>query len=406
MQRLARFFVESNNTQAMELFAHYKQIYSLLLKHLPPSTANIFAQPIVVEGNGQKIVEWWTSLQGQPRRVFEEQDEYKIAKTVINQRLRDIERLWYSLSEQSYISDEESNFLKQLVEIGKWKVNQIYLINNEPVITGWGMLKHISPPVTPKEKITITPAPVIKKRVVKKKVVTKKVTSKKRLLLPFGFKKRCLLIPFLFLFGYIWFYIGAPLCIKPPSQINNNTNVVFLFDTSGSMDDRIENGDESILNISKQKANQLIDKLAPLIDIGFVEFSSEARRYGFFKFFQREKLKEKISHLSSNGGTNFDAGLKLALNDFSQDSNGLVLVFSDGDGGDICHYDQEIAERLPKLKVTAFDLGQDREKTFCQNNPNMQIISVKDEKVLDNSLNTLSSSFQCKCDILDKFNLN
>lgn len=65
MQRLARITLTQENQKAIELFGRFKEIRQFLTAHLPPSTLLLFAEP-VVKGN---IVEWYTTLEGQPQKL-------------------------------------------------------------------------------------------------------------------------------------------------------------------------------------------------------------------------------------------------------------------------------------------------------------------------------------------------
>ncbi len=96
MQRLARFKLQEINQNVTALLVHYDEIIKILRSHLPPSTATLFAKP---------------------------------AKGVL--------------------TPEQSAWLAQLVEGATHDTRQIYLVNNEPVITGWGIGKKVEPPAPP-----------------------------------------------------------------------------------------------------------------------------------------------------------------------------------------------------------------------------------------------------------------
>lgn len=150
MQRLARFKLEEINQNATVLFEHYDEILKIVRAHLPPSTATLFAKPEIK--SDRVTVEWYSELEGQPYLVSEnESDKATLQKIspLIQQRLNAIAALTQNLTERGIISAEQSTWLSQLVEGANHNTRQIYLINNEPVITGWGIGKKVEPPAPP-----------------------------------------------------------------------------------------------------------------------------------------------------------------------------------------------------------------------------------------------------------------
>ena len=150
MQRLARFKLEEINQNATVLFEHYDEILKIVRAHLPPSTATLFAKPEIK--SDRVTVEWYSELEGQPYLVSEnESDKATLQKIspLIQQRLNAIAALTQNLTERGVISAEQSTWLSQLVEGANHNTRQIYLLNNEPVITGWGIGKKVEPPAPP-----------------------------------------------------------------------------------------------------------------------------------------------------------------------------------------------------------------------------------------------------------------
>lgn len=150
MQRLARFKLEEINQNATVLFEHYDEILKIVRAHLPPSTATLFAKPEIK--SDRVTVEWYSELEGQPYLVSEnESDKATLQKILplIQQRLNAIAALTQNLTERGVINAEQSAWLNQLVEGANHNTRQIYLINNEPVITGWGIGKKVEPPAPP-----------------------------------------------------------------------------------------------------------------------------------------------------------------------------------------------------------------------------------------------------------------
>ena len=158
MQRLARFKLEEINQNATVLFEHYDEILKIVRAHLPPSTATLFAKPEIK--SDRVTVEWYSELEGQPYLVSEnESDKATLQKIspLIQQRLNAIAALTQNLTERGVISAEQSTWLNQLVEGANHNTRQIYLINNEPVITGWGIGKKVEPPAPPQIVPVATP---------------------------------------------------------------------------------------------------------------------------------------------------------------------------------------------------------------------------------------------------------
>ena len=150
MQRLARFKLEEINQNATVLFEHYDEILKIVRAHLPPSTATLFAKPEIK--SDRVTVEWYSELEGQPYLIPEnESGKAALQKIspVIQQRLNAISTLTQNLTQKGSISAEQSAWLNQLVDGATHDTRQIYLVNNEPVITGWGIGKKVEPSAPP-----------------------------------------------------------------------------------------------------------------------------------------------------------------------------------------------------------------------------------------------------------------
>ena len=150
MQRLARFKLQEINQNATALFYHYDEIIKILRSHLPPSTATLFAKPEIK--TNQVTVEWYSELEGQPVLIAQEMQKEKQFKPIISliqQRLNAIVTLNQELMAKGVLTPEQSAWLAQLVEGATHDTRQIYLVNNEPVITGWGIGKKVEPPAPP-----------------------------------------------------------------------------------------------------------------------------------------------------------------------------------------------------------------------------------------------------------------
>ena len=150
MQRLARFKLQEINQNATALFCHYDEIIKILRSYLPPSTATLFAKPEIKAD--QVTVEWYSELEGQPVLIGQEMQKEKRFKSTISliqQRLNAVATLNQELTMKGELTPEQNAWLTQLVEGASHYTRQIYLVNNEPVITGWGIGKKIEQPVPP-----------------------------------------------------------------------------------------------------------------------------------------------------------------------------------------------------------------------------------------------------------------
>ena len=97
-------------------------------------------------------MEWYSELEGQPVLITQEMQEDKRFKptiSLIQQRLNAIMTLNQELMTKGVLTPEQSAWLAQLVEGATHDTRQIYLVNNEPVITGWGIGKKVEPPAPP-----------------------------------------------------------------------------------------------------------------------------------------------------------------------------------------------------------------------------------------------------------------
>ena len=156
MQRLARFKLDEINQNAIVLFEHYDEIIKIIRSHLPPSTATLFAKPEIK--SDQVTVEWYSELEGQPYLVSSNESGNTILQKIaplIQQRLNAINSLTQSLTQKGLITPEQNAWLTQLVEGASHDTKQIYLVNNEPVITGWGIGKKVEPPA-PRPVVPLT----------------------------------------------------------------------------------------------------------------------------------------------------------------------------------------------------------------------------------------------------------
>lgn len=69
------------------------------------------------------------------------------AETLISQRLEAVDKLRVDLLQKGTITFEQSALLESLVKAVQHGYVQIYVVNKQPVITGWGLGKKPMPAV-------------------------------------------------------------------------------------------------------------------------------------------------------------------------------------------------------------------------------------------------------------------
>ncbi|UEA16283.1 hypothetical protein K7G92_001520 [Pasteurella canis] len=427
MQRLARFSIQTENQEAIELLSRYSEIESLLLRHLPPSTATLFARP-EVQADG-KIIEWYTDLQGQPQLLsHSSEDQKKLAEIQphLMQRLNAIRQLNQELSNKGQISAAQSRLLTQLVEGASHNTRQIYLVNNEPVITGWGIGDK------PTEPIPVVPAPAANKRWY-------------WWLLP-------LLLLLALLLWWFWWRVPAIEPVKvepvieqpkeippepvkveepkveppkvelpkvepaPPEKVCRQKiipaeapQMAIIFNNASGMRYTIKEGIKKIDDFdkrlsreavpqkdidymyrkpnrstaSKVAVNNILASIDPNIDIGLVELKSclskskkvsAAVSHGIFTSGQRDTLKQKINKMKVRQnevpGTPIYEGLQKALAMVDGiEREALILLITEGNGDctfrDPCQLIQQELKRRPKLKVNIVSINSPWNATDC-----------------------------------------
>lgn len=154
MQRLSRLSLNAEQQNVLVLFQQFVQIREMLTKHLPPSTVNLFAKPVVKTDN---VVEWYTPLQGQPQFV-QDKDLSSNIKALIDQKISSLRQLLAHLKNLKVLSGEQLAILEKTVDGLSTSERQIYLVNNEPVIVGWGL--GTMPTTAPVVASTVTAVPV------------------------------------------------------------------------------------------------------------------------------------------------------------------------------------------------------------------------------------------------------
>ena len=426
MQRLARFKLQEINQNVTALFVHYDEIIKILRSHLPPSTATLFAKPEIKAD--QVTVEWYSELEGQPVLITQEMQEDKRFKptiSLIQQRLNAIMTLNQELMTKGVLTPEQSAWLAQLVEGATHDTRQIYLVNNEPVITGSGIGKKVEPPAPP---------PVVP------------LTAPKH--------RWCywLLPLLLLLLGLLaWWWLNrepvVPPKVEPPKveepkkeepkpeppkeepkveepkpEPKKNCRVVekptdapqlaIIFNNASGMRytllesaTKVAIFDEKLRNpakygitqqdvyymyrkpnrsvASKKSVAELINNIPTAVDIGLVELksclstskkASYATNHGIFTAAQRSTLKAKLNKMQVREnqvpGTPIYEGLQKALTIIDgKEREALIVLITEGNGDctnrNVCELIKKEAKERLKLKINIVNINSPWHNTDC-----------------------------------------
>ncbi|MCO6552251.1 MAG: VWA domain-containing protein [Gilliamella sp.] len=147
MQRITRIAFDHNNSTTISLLEQYNSLILLLKSHLTDRTFSVLAIPKLIDNN--QYVGWYTNLEGQPillDSIVDESYKKQIIKT-LETRINDIETAVKLIP----LSDEELHLVSFWLPRIKNSRNQIYVINNEPIIvnTFEEPVKSPAPPVIP-----------------------------------------------------------------------------------------------------------------------------------------------------------------------------------------------------------------------------------------------------------------
>ena len=133
MKRIARQAAEGQ-PQVREALAGYTELERLLRRHLPPSTATLFARPKETEGG---IIEWYSDLDGQPIPFNQlSKTEGESLQRRLQERLDSIEQLAAQLASQGTEGVRQAALLRQAAAYPDLK--NLYALNGQPLVTFWG----------------------------------------------------------------------------------------------------------------------------------------------------------------------------------------------------------------------------------------------------------------------------
>ncbi|MBA4067397.1 MAG: hypothetical protein C0501_27545, partial [Isosphaera sp.] len=147
-------------------------------------------------------------------------------------------------------------------------------------------------------------------------------------------------------------------------------NLVFLMDTSGSM------SSPNRLPLAKQAINLLVDQLGEKDRVSIVTYAGDSRvALGPTKGSEHAKIKEVMTNLQAQGGTNGEGGIKrayeLARDTFLDGGVNRVILCTDGDfnvgqtnQGELVRMIEEQRKSRVFLTILGFGMGNYKDQTL------------------------------------------
>jgi hypothetical protein len=133
--RLDRGDLKPLGGERAAVFARHQILGRIIRQHLPPATASLLAEPREVEGG--TMVEWYSDLAGQPRRLSElPAGEQQAARRLLEERVASVTRLADKLPDIDPRAAQYAESLRQAVSCPG--DDYVYVVGNQPVLTFWG----------------------------------------------------------------------------------------------------------------------------------------------------------------------------------------------------------------------------------------------------------------------------
>ncbi|MBX8484120.1 VWA domain-containing protein [Pseudomonas cichorii] len=372
MQRITR----DATSPSPELLRSLENKVELLHRHFPPSVASLYATP---RAGTQDTLQWWSELGGQPLTYESLGSTARQALLArYEQRQQAIRQLVDELKARG--KNEESQALDTL--IGAPDLDNLYSLNDEPVVVRWGLKPKAVPPVS---SAAPTPPPVPLPIV---------PSTRWWLRIPLWL----LLLPLLLLLLWLlWTWRGSVWNLIYPTPVESyactaNTpkpDFVVVLDTSGSMNININAtaADEEWLSqtgqnlpetnprkirllaeptrmtVAKQSFAAMIDQLHPDIDTRLITFKgcTHTVDQGLFGRDARPQLIAGVNQLQADDGTPLAASLADAASKVDgRFKDAVVVMFVDGEDGceqNACEVSARIASQQPRLRVNVVNIS-------------------------------------------------
>ncbi|MFD1692457.1 hypothetical protein ACFSHR_15820 [Azotobacter chroococcum] len=143
MKRITR--LSSATHSATDALAGHAELVAILRRHLPPSTATLFAKPRQAEGD---VIEWYSDLGGQPVPFSElAPQEARQVRQLLDERLASIAQLAERLEGQGEEGRRQAELLRQAARYPD--LSTLYALNGQPLVTFWGGGEPPAPPPPP-----------------------------------------------------------------------------------------------------------------------------------------------------------------------------------------------------------------------------------------------------------------
>ncbi|MBX8544041.1 hypothetical protein [Pseudomonas cichorii] len=414
MQRITR----DATSPSPELLRSLENKVELLHRHFPPSVASLYATP---RAGTQDTLQWWSELGGQPLTYESLGSTARQALLArYEQRQQAIRQLVDELKARG--KTEESQALDTL--IGAPDLDNLYSLNDEPVVVRWGLKPKAVPPVS---SAAPTPPPA-----------TLPIVPSTRwwLRIPLWL----LLLPLLLLLLWLlWTWRGSVWNLIYPTPVESyactaNTpkpDFVVVLDTSGSMNININAtaADEEWLSqtgqnlpetnprkasllaeptrmtVAKQSFAAMIDQLHPDIDTRLITFKgcTHTVDQGLFGRNARPQLIAGVNQLQADDGTPLAASLADAASKVDgRFKDAVVVMFVDGEDGceqNACEVSARIASQQPRLRVNVVNISDSALSNCIAENTGGRVYAannaVEVQRMLREAMDEVSNKPNC-----------
>jgi len=391
----------------------------LLHRYFPPSVARLYAIP---RTGSEETLQWWSELGGQPLLYRSLNKTAQLALVArYTQRQEAIKLLVDEL--QARGKSEDSQALRTM--IGAPDLDNLYSLNEEPVIIRWGLPLTTMPATSPPaaEKQHALPA-------------TKPLARRWWLRMPFWLLALPLLLLLLWL---LWTWRGALWHLIRPSHVGSFAceagatapDFVVVLDTSGSMNLNIDTSAEdevwmsqmsgklpnsnprkarllaepTRLTVAKQAFGAMVDQLHPDIDTRLITFQGCGRTvdHGVFAPNARRQLITGVNQLDADDGTPLTASLIQAASKVDgRFKDAVVVMFVDGEDGcdlNACEVSARIASQQPRLRVNLVNISDSMLSNCIAENTGGRVYAASEagevQRMLREATEEVASSPNC-----------